>query len=153
MTIQRIGKKANAAPSAALNSVWLTGIPKAAIATTSATTRDTTPAIHALMPSTPRRTNKVISGIAAHRAESPRDPPTGSSTCLNIVLTSLVRGWGGTPEGWGGGVRERGGRRREGRGWGGRGLRRGGPGGAGFLAPAAGAPPARGARVRPSPPP
>src|SRR3954471_2093508 len=96
MTIQRIGKKPNAAPSTALSRVWLTGMAKAAIATTMATARDTRPAIHALTRSTPRRTNRVTSGIAAHRAESPRDPPTGSSTCLNIVLTSLLRGWGRT---------------------------------------------------------
>src|SRR3954465_11048913 len=90
MTIQRIGKKPNAAPSAALSRVRLTGMAKATTATTIATTRDTRPAIHALTRSTPRRTNRVTSGIAAHRAESPRDPPTGSTTCLNTVLTSLL---------------------------------------------------------------
>src|SRR3954466_12616448 len=96
MTIQRMGKNPKAAPSAALSSDWPTGMPNAATATTRATASDTRPAIHALTRRTPSRTNSVTSGIAAHRADSPRDPPTGSSTCLNTSALLAAEGlWAG----------------------------------------------------------
>ena len=84
MTIHRIGKKPNAAPSVADRSVCPTGIEKNTIATRMATARDTSPAIQALTFSTPSSTKRVTSGIAAQRALSPSDPATGSRTCWNM---------------------------------------------------------------------
>ena len=48
MTIQRIGKKPNAAPSVPASSACPTGISKSTIATTSATPSEIRPASHAL---------------------------------------------------------------------------------------------------------
>src|SRR5687767_11186179 len=87
MTIQRIGKNPNAAPSVAERSVWPTGIEKNTTATTAETARETSPAIQALTFSTPSSTKRVTSGIAAHRALSPSDPATGSRTCWNIGIS------------------------------------------------------------------
>ena len=84
MTIQRIGKKPNAAPSVADRSVWPTGMEKNTTATTMETARETSPAIQALTFSTPSSTKRVTSGIAAQRALSPSDPATGSRTCWNM---------------------------------------------------------------------
>src|SRR3954453_12341064 len=89
MTTHRIGKNPKAAPSDADSRAWPTGIRNATMARKSETAREISPASHALTLSTPSSTNSVSSGIAATRALSASDPPTGSTTCSNNGAPSL----------------------------------------------------------------
>jgi hypothetical protein len=82
MTIHRMGKKPNAAPSVAASSAWPAGIEYTAIATTSATPSEMSPASHARMRSTPSRTKRVSSGSTAKMAEAPMECATGSVMIL-----------------------------------------------------------------------
>ena len=60
MTIHRIGKKPNAAPSVPASRAWPTGISKSATATTSATPSEISPATQALSLSPPRSTKSAM---------------------------------------------------------------------------------------------
>jgi hypothetical protein len=84
MTIHMIGKRPNAAPSAATSRAWPTGMPHAKIPMKIDTTSEMTPAFHAAMRRPPSSTNRVMSGIAANRALSASEPPTESVVCSNM---------------------------------------------------------------------
>ena len=81
MTIHRIGKKPNAAPSVPASSVCPIGIPYTSTATTMATASDTSDATQAVTRSTPSSTNSSNRGIAATSELHARDSATGSRTC------------------------------------------------------------------------
>src|SRR3954465_13713120 len=86
MTIQRIGKKPNAAPSVAASTACPTGISKKATATTSATAREKSPARQALILSPPSSTKMASSGNAPHSELSASESPTGGRSCSNTPL-------------------------------------------------------------------
>ena len=73
-----IGNSPNAAPSVAEPTACPTGIPYAAIATTSATPRAIRAAHCAFIFTTPRSTKMVNSGSREIRADQVSDPATGS---------------------------------------------------------------------------
>src|SRR3954454_24104529 len=95
MTIHRIGKKPKAAPSVPARNAWSTGIPKSTTATSSATTSEMTPASQAFRRRPPSSTNRVMRGIAPHRALRNSESPTGCRSCWNIVSPEVVGGSGG----------------------------------------------------------
>ena len=90
MTIQRIGKRPNAAPSAAMSSDCPAGTSQTTIETTMATARDTRPEIQAVTRNTPSITNNVISGSAAKTEDHPSELLTGSKTCSYIPSPSVA---------------------------------------------------------------
>ncbi len=84
MTIQRIGKKPNAAPSVPASSAWSTGIENSAIATTSATPSEISPATQAFSLSPPSSTKRASSGSAPHSALRASESPTAWRSCWNM---------------------------------------------------------------------
>src|SRR4051812_23985037 len=86
-----IGKRPKAAPSAAESAAWPTGIPYTAIATTSATAREISPAHWAASLKPPSSTKRVMSGSTAKIADSPSELPTGSKTWLYIPAPPNAR--------------------------------------------------------------
>src|SRR3569833_3605252 len=80
MTIHRIGKKPNIAPSLPERRDWPTGMLYAQIATTRATAREITAAIHARIRTMPSSTNRVMSGSDATSELQASEWATGSRT-------------------------------------------------------------------------
>ena len=81
MTIHRIGKNPNAAPSVPASRVCPIGMPYTSTATTMATAREISDATHAVTLRTPRRMNSSSRGIAATSELHAREWATGSRTC------------------------------------------------------------------------
>jgi hypothetical protein len=81
MTIHRMGKKPNAAPSLPANSACPTGIPYTAMATTRDTASEISDASHAVTLSAPSRMKSSSSGTAATRALQASEWWIGSRTC------------------------------------------------------------------------
>src|SRR5829696_5625207 len=92
MTIHRIGKKPNAAPSVPASRACPSGIEYAKTATASATTREMMAASQARMRSTPSSTNRVAKGRAANTDVRKSEPPTESRTGLYMVQPSVETG-------------------------------------------------------------
>src|SRR3954447_20957992 len=92
MTIHRIGKKPNAAPSVPASRACPSGIEYATTATASATTREIMAASQARMRSTPSSTNSVARGRAANTDVRKSEPPTESRTGLYMGQPSVETG-------------------------------------------------------------
>src|ERR1700736_6269687 len=90
MTIHRIGKNPNTAPSLPASAAWPIGMLYTATAITSATASDASAAIQARRRNTPSSTNSTASGSAATSELQPSEWATGSNNCLYMVGTSLV---------------------------------------------------------------
>ncbi len=82
MTIHMIGKKPNAAPSAAASPACPAGIPYTASATTMPTPSEISAAHCAFILNTPSSRNSATSGRTAKIDVTPSEWDTGSSTCL-----------------------------------------------------------------------
>ncbi len=91
MTIHRMGKKPNAAPSVPASSACPTGMPYTAMATTRDTASEINDATHAVILSAPSRTNSNSSGTAATRALQASELAIGSRTCWYMVRPRLWR--------------------------------------------------------------